>query len=141
MKSCLTYLRIWICPCPLVRKNKSPVLFQLNSFTSNLNCSSFFVLWVFASIKVTKSSLLPTAIVLPSGDQLMLIFSPCQVKGKKYNKEIWFCSIRLTTSGIRHIVKVTSIILSVIKWITFVFNICEWFYNLKTCYSYNVLKI
>lgn len=27
-------------------------------------------------MKVTKSSLFPTAIVLPSGDQVMLIFSP-----------------------------------------------------------------
>ena len=31
---------------------------------------------VFESIKVTRSSLLPTAMVLPSGDQQMLMFSP-----------------------------------------------------------------
>lgn len=34
------------------------------------------ILRVRVSINVTRSSLLPTAIVFPSGDQVMLIFSP-----------------------------------------------------------------
>jgi len=63
-------------PCPLVRKNRSASLFQLISFTSNLNCSSARGLCVFTSINVTRSSLLPTAIVWPSGDQHTLMFSP-----------------------------------------------------------------
>ena len=63
-------------PCPLVKKKRSPLLSQEISFTSNLNCSSTLVLCVFASMNVTRSSLLPTAIVLPLGDQQMLRFSP-----------------------------------------------------------------
>ena len=34
------------------------------------------ILWVLASMNVTRSSLFPTAMVLPSGAQEMLIFSP-----------------------------------------------------------------
>merc|ERR1719193_686765 len=37
------------------------------------------ILCVFASIKVTRSSLLPTAMVFPSGDHVMLMFSPLVV--------------------------------------------------------------
>lgn len=46
------------------------------SHTSKLNCSSARILCVLVSIKVTRSSLLPTAIVFPSGDHVILIFSP-----------------------------------------------------------------
>lgn len=63
-------------PWPLVKKNKSLVLFQAISFTSKLNCSSARILCVRVSMNVTISSLLPTAIVFPSGDQVILIFSP-----------------------------------------------------------------
>lgn len=63
-------------PWPFVRKNKSLLLFHAISFTSKLNCSSARILCVRVSMNVTKSSLLPTAIVLPSGDHVMLIFSP-----------------------------------------------------------------
>jgi len=72
----IQYLNIWILPFPLVKKNRSPSLFQLISLTSNLNCSSTRALKVLASINVTKSSLFPTAMVWPSGDQHTLIFSP-----------------------------------------------------------------
>lgn len=65
-----------ILPWPLVRKKRSPWLFHEISLTSNLNCSSARDLCVLASMKVTRSSLLPTAMVLPSGDQHMLMFSP-----------------------------------------------------------------
>ena len=70
------HLSMCMLPCPLVMKNKSPSLFQEISFTSNLNCSSALDLCVLMSMKVMRSSLLPTAIVLPSGDQQMLMFSP-----------------------------------------------------------------
>lgn len=63
-------------PLPLVKKNISLSLFQEISLTSNLNCSSARGRWVFASMKVTTSSLFPTAMVWPSGLQHMLIFSP-----------------------------------------------------------------
>lgn len=63
-------------PWPFVKKNKSLVLFHAISFTSKLNCSSARILYVRVSINVIKSSLLPTAIVFPSGDHVMLIFSP-----------------------------------------------------------------
>lgn len=63
-------------PCPLVKKNNDDSLFHDISLTSKLNCSSSIILLVLESIKVTKSSLLPTAIVLPSGDHVILIFSP-----------------------------------------------------------------
>ena len=63
-------------PGPLVRKKRSPSLFQLISLTSNLNCSSCLLLCVLMSINDTRSSLLPTATVDPSGDQHKLRFSP-----------------------------------------------------------------
>lgn len=63
-------------PFPLVRKNMLLSLFQEISFTSNLNCSSALERCVFASMKVTTSSLFPTAMVCPSGLQQMLMFSP-----------------------------------------------------------------
>uniref|UniRef100_A0A6B0UX71 Uncharacterized protein n=1 Tax=Ixodes ricinus TaxID=34613 RepID=A0A6B0UX71_IXORI len=63
-------------PCPLVRKKWVFALFQEISFTSNLNCWSVRTLWERTSMKDTRSSLLPTAIVCPSGDQQMLMFSP-----------------------------------------------------------------
>lgn len=72
----LLYLKICIQPCPFVKKNKLLVLFQDISFTSKLYCSSARILWVRASINVTKSSLFPTAIVSPFGAQVILIFSP-----------------------------------------------------------------
>lgn len=67
---------MWIEPCPFVKKNKSLVLFHDISLTSNPYCSSDLILCVRASIKVTKSSLLPTAIVSPFGAHVILIFSP-----------------------------------------------------------------
>merc|ERR1719458_2065835 len=54
---------------PLVRKKRSLAMFHEISFTSNLNCLSAFTLYVLLSIKVTRSSLFPTAIVCPSGLQ------------------------------------------------------------------------
>lgn len=57
------YLRILMQPPPLVRKNMSLSLFQEISFTSNLKCSSALEECVLASMKVTTSSLLPTAMV------------------------------------------------------------------------------
>lgn len=63
-------------PFPLVRKNMLLSLFQEISFTSNLNCSSALERCVLASMKVTTSSLFPTAMVCPSGLQQMLMFSP-----------------------------------------------------------------
>lgn len=63
-------------PWPFVKKNKSLVLFQAISFTSKLNCSSARTLSVRVSMNVTKSSLFPTAIVWPSGDHVIFIFSP-----------------------------------------------------------------
>ena len=63
-------------PWPLVRKNKLDSLFHEISFTSNLNCSSAMILCVRTSMNETRSSLLPTAIVLPSGAQAIFIFSP-----------------------------------------------------------------
>lgn len=63
-------------PLPFVKKNISLSLFQEISLTSNLNCSSARGRWVFASMKVTTSSLFPTAMVWPSGLQHMLMFSP-----------------------------------------------------------------
>ena len=63
-------------PWPLVRKNKLDSLFHEISFTSNLNCSSAMILCVRTSMNETRSSLLPTAIVFPSGAQAILIFSP-----------------------------------------------------------------
>ena len=74
-------------PCPLVKKNKLLLLFHSISFTSNLKGFSERILNILASIKVTKSSLLPTAIEFPSGDHVMLIFSPTNEK-KKMKKEI-----------------------------------------------------
>ncbi len=71
-----TYLNILIQPFPFVRKNMSLSLFQEISLTSNLNCSSPRARCVLASMKVTTSSLLPTAMVWPSGLQHMLMFSP-----------------------------------------------------------------
>lgn len=70
------YLRILMQPFPLVRKNMSLSLFHEISFTSNLNCSSALERCVLASMKVTTSSLFPTAMVWPSGLQQMLMFSP-----------------------------------------------------------------
>lgn len=70
------HLRMLIQPLPLVRKNMLLSLFQEISLTSNLNCSSAFERCVLASMKVTTSSLLPTAMVCPSGLQQMLMFSP-----------------------------------------------------------------
>lgn len=67
---------MWTQPCPFVKKNWSLVLFHAISLTSKLNCSSARILCVRVSMNVTKSSLLPTAIVFPSGDQVMLMFSP-----------------------------------------------------------------
>lgn len=67
---------MWTHPWPLVMKNRSLLLFQAISFTSKLYCSSDLILYVRASIKLTKSSLFPTAIVSPFGDQLMFMFSP-----------------------------------------------------------------
>lgn len=71
-----TYLRMLMQPFPLVRKNMLLSLFQEISLTSNLNCSSAFERCVLASMKVTTSSLFPTAMVCPSGLQQMLMFSP-----------------------------------------------------------------
>lgn len=76
----MPYLKIWMQPCPLVRKNKLLCLFHEISFTSKLNCSSALILCVRVSMKVTRSSLFPTAIVLPSGDHVILIFSPGENK-------------------------------------------------------------
>lgn len=82
--SCLGgYLRILMQPPPLVRKNMSLSLFQEISFTSNLKCSSALEQCVLASMKVTTSSLLPTAMVWPSGLQQMLMFSPENVSRQK----------------------------------------------------------
>lgn len=58
-----SYLRILMQPLPFVRKNMSLSLFQEISFTSNLNCSSALERCVLASMKVTTSSLFPTAMV------------------------------------------------------------------------------
>lgn len=74
--SYMLYLKICMQPCPFVRKNKLLCLFHEISFTSKLNCSSALILWVRVSMKVTRSSLFPTAMVLPSGDHVILIFSP-----------------------------------------------------------------
>lgn len=74
-----SYLRMLMQPLPLVRKNMSLSLFQEISFTSNLNCSSALERWVLASMKVTTSSLFPTAMVWPSGLQQMLMFSPTKI--------------------------------------------------------------
>lgn len=63
-------------PCPFVKKKRSLVLFHDISLTSNPYCSSDFILCVLASMKVTKSSLFPTAIVSPFGAQVMFMFSP-----------------------------------------------------------------
>lgn len=71
---------MWMQPCPFVRKKKLLCLFHEISFTSKLNCSSALILCVRVSMKVTRSSLFPTAIVLPSGDHVMLIFSPREEK-------------------------------------------------------------
>lgn len=70
------HLRMLIQPLPFVRKNMLLSLFQEISLTSNLNCSSALERCVLASIKVTTSSLLPTAMVCPSGLQQILMFSP-----------------------------------------------------------------
>lgn len=70
------HLRMLIQPLPFVRKNMLLSLFQEISLTSNLNCSSAFERCVLASMKVTTSSLLPTAMVCPSGLQQILMFSP-----------------------------------------------------------------
>lgn len=67
-------------PLPLVRKNMLLSLFQEISFTSNLNCSSALERCVLASMKVTTSSLFPTAMVCPSGLQQMLMFSPAETE-------------------------------------------------------------
>lgn len=88
-----TYLNILIQPFPFVRKNMSLSLFQEISLTSNLNCSSPRGRCVLASMKVTTSSLLPTAIVWPSGLQHMLIFSPKSCQRKSH---IWINLIRST---------------------------------------------
>ena len=66
------------CPVPEVKNKRLLSLFQLSSFTSNLNDCSARILAILVSIKVTRSSLLPTAMVWPSGDQHMFIFSPIQ---------------------------------------------------------------
>lgn len=71
---------MWMQPCPFVRKKKLLCLFHEISFTSKLNCSSALILCVRVSMKVTRSSLFPTAIVLPSGDHVILIFSPGKEK-------------------------------------------------------------
>lgn len=71
-----SHLRMLIQPLPFVRKNMLLSLFQEISLTSNLNCSSALERCVLASIKVTTSSLLPTAMVCPSGLQQILMFSP-----------------------------------------------------------------
>lgn len=63
-------------PWPLVRKNWSLSLFHEISLTSKWNCCSARILWVRVSMNVIRSSLLPTAMVLPSGDHVILIFSP-----------------------------------------------------------------
>ena len=63
-------------PLPFVRKNMLLSLFQEISLTSNLNCSSALERCVLASMNVTTSSLLPTAMVCPSGLQQILMFSP-----------------------------------------------------------------
>ena len=86
----LTYLRMWILPGPLVRKNRSPAWFQLISLTSNLNCSSARILCDLVSMKVTRSSLLPTAIPCPSGAQQMLMFSPKMAS----NIEFWYIVVQ-----------------------------------------------
>ena len=80
VRSWFVYLRMWILPCPLVKKNKSPSLFHEISFTSELNCFSTFERCVLVSMNVTKSTLFPTAIVEPSGDQQMFMFSPAENK-------------------------------------------------------------
>lgn len=49
---------------------------MFKKLTSKLNCSSARILLVRVSINVTKSSLLPTLMVFPSGDHAILIFSP-----------------------------------------------------------------
>ncbi|CAG5993536.1 unnamed protein product, partial [Menidia menidia] len=59
--SALPVAKMLMQPLPLVRKNMSLSLFQEISFTSNLNCSSALERCVLASMKVTTSSLLPTA--------------------------------------------------------------------------------
>jgi hypothetical protein len=63
-------------PCPLVKKNRSDVLFHDISLTSKFDCSSATILLVLVSMKETKSSLFPTAIVFPSGDHAIFMFSP-----------------------------------------------------------------
>ena len=63
-------------PWPLVKKKRLLALFHSISLTSNLKACSVLILNIRASMNVTKSSLFPTAIELPSGDQVMLIFSP-----------------------------------------------------------------
>ena len=78
-------------PSPLVKKNKLLLLFHSISFTSNLNLLSkslrlsVRILNILASIKVTKSSLFPTAIEFPSGDHVILRFSPVSEKKKEKN--------------------------------------------------------
>jgi hypothetical protein len=76
----IMYLKMWMHPCPFVRKKKLLCLFHEISFTSKLNCSSALILCVRVSMKVTRSSLFPTAIVFPSGDHVILIFSPGEEK-------------------------------------------------------------
>lgn len=70
------HLSMLIQPLPFVRKNMLLSLFQEISLTSNLNCSSALERCVLASMNVTTSSLLPTAMVCPSGLQQILMFSP-----------------------------------------------------------------
>jgi len=89
---------MWTQPSPFVRKNRSLVLFHEISFTSNWNCFSIFILVVLVSIKVTRSSLFPTAIVFPSGAHVILMFSPVNEKRIKTWSLEWkiFCYVWCT---------------------------------------------
>jgi len=69
------YIRKHLNFCPNIRTRRH---YKIRC-TSYLNCSSLIILYVRESTKVNKSSLFPTAMVLPLGLHLMLIFSPLVV--------------------------------------------------------------
>lgn len=98
----IKYLRTLMEPWPLVRKNRSLSLFHEISLTSCLNCCSYCILLPLKSIKVTRSSLLPTAIVWPSGLQQILIFSP--EKNTVCSEKMWWFKNRKILKSLRYYV-------------------------------------
>ena len=72
-------------PWPLVKKNRLDSLFHDISLTSNLNCSSAIILCVRTSMNETRSSLLPTAMVLPAILNVILITILIKIPNQNFN--------------------------------------------------------